>query len=516
MTAQAPAAEQAVTVVVPTLGRPSLGALLHSLAAARGPLPERVVLVDDRRRAGDALIPVPPAVLAERLLILCGRGEGPAAARNLGWRAAQTPWVAFLDDDVLVGSDWLDELATDLAGAAPEVAGSQARLRVPLPADRPPTDWERNTAGLAGARWATADMAYRRAALLAVGGFDERFPRAYREDADLGLRLYRRGWRIEQGARRAQHPVRPADPWVSVRQQAGNADDALMRRLHGRGWRARAEVPAGRRPRCRAITAVFGIGSAGAATGRRPLASTGLLVWAAGTAELTWARLAPGPRARRELATMLVTSPVLPVAATAAWLRGRVFALRARPWPEAPAAVLFDRDGTLVHDEPYNGDPDKVRPMPGARAALDRLRAARIPTAVVSNQSGIARGLLTRAQVDAVNRRVEALLGPLGPWLYCPHGADDECDCRKPHPGLIEQAAQRLHVDPRACAVVGDIGSDVMAARAVGARAVLVPTPVTRIDEIAAAPLVASDLDTAVRLLLAEQGATTEELGGRS
>src|ERR687886_2933191 len=72
-------------------------------------------------------------------------------------------------------------------------------------------------------------------------------------------------------------------------------------------------------------------------------------------------------------------------------------------------AVLFDRDGTLVHDVPYNGDPDRVDPMPGAREALRRLRAAGVPTAIVSNQSGIARGLVTREQVDAVNRRIDEL-----------------------------------------------------------------------------------------------------------
>jgi D-glycero-D-manno-heptose 1,7-bisphosphate phosphatase len=110
--------------------------------------------------------------------------------------------------------------------------------------------------------------------------------------------------------------------------------------------------------------------------------------------------------------------------------------------PSRPAAVLFDRDGTLVHDVPYNGDPALVRPVDGAAEALRRLRDAGIPTAVVSNQSGIARGLLTAAQVDAVNARLEELVGPLGPVLYCPHGADDGCRCRKPAPGLVLQAAE--------------------------------------------------------------------------
>lgn len=169
---------------------------------------------------------------------------------------------------------------------------------------------------------------------------------------------------------------------------------------------------------------------------------------------------------------------------------------------ERPRAVLFDRDGTLVVDVPYNGDPNRVVPMPGAARALERLRAAGIATAVVSNQSGVARGLLTRQQVDAVNERMEELLGPLGPVFVCEHGPDDGCTCRKPAPGMVLQAAAALDVPPGACALIGDIGADVGAALAAGARAVLVPTDVTRREEIDAAPEVAPDLDAAVSLLL--------------
>jgi histidinol-phosphate phosphatase family protein len=167
-----------------------------------------------------------------------------------------------------------------------------------------------------------------------------------------------------------------------------------------------------------------------------------------------------------------------------------------------PAAVLLDRDGTLVVDVPYNGDPAAVVPVPGAAAALARLRAAGVRLAVVSNQSGIARGLLTRAQVDAVNERMEALLGPLGPIEYCPHGPEDGCVCRKPAPGLVLLAAARLGVDPSRCAVIGDIGADVGAAAAAGARGVLVPTARTRQEEVAAAPERAANLAEALDLLL--------------
>jgi D-glycero-D-manno-heptose 1,7-bisphosphate phosphatase len=95
-------------------------------------------------------------------------------------------------------------------------------------------------------------------------------------------------------------------------------------------------------------------------------------------------------------------------------------------------------------------------------------------------------------------------LGPLGPWAFCPHGPDDGCGCRKPAPGLVLQVAKRLGVDPARCVVIGDIGTDVEAARTAGARGILVPTHETRPEEVEAAPEVVPDLGAAVDLLLKE------------
>jgi D-glycero-D-manno-heptose 1,7-bisphosphate phosphatase len=167
-----------------------------------------------------------------------------------------------------------------------------------------------------------------------------------------------------------------------------------------------------------------------------------------------------------------------------------------------PAAVLFDRDGTLIVDVPYNGDPELVRPVPGARDALDRLRARGVALGVVSNQSGLARGLFGPDDLAAVNARVDALLGPFATWRYCPHGEGDGCRCRKPAPGLVTAAAADLGVAPGDCVVVGDIGADLGAAAAAGAVGVLVPTPATRPEEVAAAAHVAADLARAVDLIL--------------
>ena len=525
-------------VVVPTVGRDSLSRLLDALGACSGPVPVRVLLVDDRRDRGRPLL---PGRVPEGVEIVAGWGAGPAAARNLGWRRARAEWIAFLDDDVVPTGTWLADLAADLDGLPPEVAASQGRIVVPMPAGRRPTDWERNVRGLESARWATADMAYRRDVLARVGGFDERFRRAYREDADLGLRVVEAGYRIATGRRVVTHPVRAAGRLVSVRVQAGNADDVLMRGLHGAGWRDRAGVPRGRRSRHLAVTglglvALGGLlarrggpqeGARGGRTGRRTRLA-GLLAgagWLGGTAELALARVLPGPRTAGEVATMAVTSVLLPPVACWHWLAGwarlpRLLADRDRaprpgwrgsPGPSSgldrrPKAVLLDRDGTLVVDVPYNGDPDRVVAMPGAREAVERLRAAGLATAVVSNQSGVARGRIRVEQVEAVNRRVEELLGPLGPWLVCVHGPWEGCGCRKPAPGLIEAAASALGVDPADCVVIGDVGSDVEAARAAGARSVLVPTAVTREEEVAAAALVAPDLLAAVGLLLGPQG----------
>lgn len=485
------------SVVVPSLGRPSLAALLETLAA-QPEQPDAVLVVDDRPQPDGPLdLSATPGARA-----LAGGGRGPAHARNVGWQAATTEWVVFVDDDVLLPEDWSRRLVADLDDLGADVAGSQACLQVPLPTDRRPTDWERGTAGLATASWITAEMAYRRTVLVEVGGFDERFPRAFREDADLAWRVQQRGHALVRGAREVVHPVRPADFWASLHQQRGNADDALMRRLHGPTWRDDTVCPPGRFGQHVATVTAAATAVVATATGRRKAALAAGAGWAALTAEFAWRRIAPGPRTAEEVRRMLLTSVAIPFAAVRHRVAGEWRHRHAEPWRAPLKAVLFDRDGTLVEDVPYNGDPEKVRPVEGAVEALKRLRDNGIAVGVVTNQSAVGRGLLTREQVDAVNARVEELLGPFDTWQVCPHDPAEGCSCRKPQPGLVHAAAHELGVRPHELAVVGDIGSDVEAAGAAGSTAVLVPTPVTLPEEVAAAPVRARTLTEAVDLLL--------------
>ncbi|UDY24981.1 HAD-IIIA family hydrolase [Nocardioides sp. Kera G14] len=489
------------TIVVPTMGRASLHVLLDSLARQTRPVDAPVILVDDRPDPGATPIEVTPYDLD--VTVVRSGGGGPARARNIGWRHSRTPWVSFLDDDVLPDDDWYERLAEDLAAVeGHDVSGSEGLLTVPLPTDRRPTDWERGTAGLETSQWITADMSFRREELSRVGGFDERFPRAFREDADLAMRLGAEQGRVVTGRRHVTHPVRPADDLASLRQQKGNADDYLMRAVHGPGWQRRAAAPVGRRWTHVALTGAAAVAVAGLVTRRPAVAAVGALGWLGGTGEFAWRRIAPGPRDRAEVRRMLLTSAAIPFAATWHSALGALRHRGAGPWHGLPELVLLDRDGTLVEDVPYNGDPAEVRPMPGAREALDRLRREGIRLAVVSNQSGVARGLITPDQVDAVNARVAELLGPFEAVYTCPHGPDDGCECRKPAPGMIKQALADAGVAPDRALMIGDIGADLEAAEAAGVDAVLVPTPVTRPEEIAGAPRAAASLADVVEDVL--------------
>jgi histidinol-phosphate phosphatase family protein len=489
-------------IVIPSIGRESLYRLLAALETMPGPRPAEIVVVDDRPHPQPAIsidghLPV---------VVLQSGGRGPAAARNLGWRATATRWVAFLDDDVMPAQDWLDALATDLVVAeAADAAGSQGVLEVPRAAGRRATDDDRRTQRLATARWITADMVYRRDVLVASGGFDDRFPRAYREDSDLALRITEAGHRIVGGSRRAVHPVAAATPLSSVRAQVGNRDNALMRRKFGRGWRRRIGEGAGRLPAHAATTAAAVCAVVVTVLGRPRLGVLAAAAWTSLTAQFAIRRFLPGPHTPGEAARIGMTSVLIPPAAV--WHRLVGEWTHRRAVAEPVLAVLLDRDDTIIEDGPFLDDPNGVRPLPGAVAALKRLRARGLLLAVVTNQSGVARGLISPEQLRAVNAEVDVALGPFDSWQVCVHDDGDGCECRKPRPGMVEAAAAALGVPPRRCLMIGDTGGDVNAALAANARAVLVPTARTRVAEISRARMqarVAATLAEAVSMVLRE------------
>ncbi len=143
--------------------------------------------------------------------------------------------------------------------------------------------------------------------------------------------------------------------------------------------------------------------------------------------------------------------------------------------------VILDRDGVINHDsDAYIKSPDEWRPLPGSLEAIARLHREGYKVLVATNQSGVARGLLDMDTLGRIHAKmvdaVRAKGGELDGIFFCPHGPDDNCHCRKPSPGLLEEIADRLKISLDGVYAVGDSERDVIAARAVAARPVLVRT----------------------------------------
>lgn len=173
-------------------------------------------------------------------------------------------------------------------------------------------------------------------------------------------------------------------------------------------------------------------------------------------------------------------------------------------------AVFVDRDGTLVEERGYVTAPEDMALLPGAARAVRALREAGWKVFVVSNQAAVAKGLITEEELAGLHLRLAALLAAEGARLdgfyVCPHHPEGtvpeyalECGCRKPRPGLLEQAAREHDLELSRCVMVGDSLRDLEAARAAGARAVLVRTGHGREAESAGAEadFVADDLAAA-------------------
>jgi histidinol-phosphate phosphatase family protein len=179
-------------------------------------------------------------------------------------------------------------------------------------------------------------------------------------------------------------------------------------------------------------------------------------------------------------------------------------------------AVFLDKDGTLVEDVPYNVDPSLIRLTPGAARSLALLRSATFKLIVISNQSGVARGLFPESALAAVETRLRALLRQAGAELdgfyYCPHHPEGSqpayaiaCDCRKPSPGLILRAAAEHAVEPSQSWFIGDILHDVEAGRRAGCRTILIDNgneTEWQLSPLRQPDFTAPDLAAAARLVL--------------
>ena len=313
----------AIAVVIATYRRPALlRRCLTALIAQQG-IEEggyEIIIVDDGC-SEDTLAVVNE--LAERtagapaVRYLRPTGtRGPAAARNCGWRATTAPIIAFTDDDTIPDPAWLASGRRVIEQGFMAASG-----RVVVPISAAPTDHARNTRGLETAEFVTANAFVRRQALLQVGGFDERFTRAWREDSDLHFALLERYGRIGQATDAiVVHPVREARWGISLSQQANVYFDALLFRKHRRLYLAKVR----RAPPWRYLAIV--LGSVGAVVA----ALCGQTRVAACLAGLSLAlclafasqRLRGTSRSPAHVVEMLVTSVAIPYLAVFWRLRG--------------------------------------------------------------------------------------------------------------------------------------------------------------------------------------------------
>jgi histidinol-phosphate phosphatase family protein len=150
-----------------------------------------------------------------------------------------------------------------------------------------------------------------------------------------------------------------------------------------------------------------------------------------------------------------------------------------------PDAVFLDRDGTIMEDAHYIKSPDQVRLIPGAAAAVKRINDAKIPAIVVTNQSGIGRGLFTVEDYETVRKHFESLLAEHGAHIdasyYCPDhpSASSPSKCRKPATRMFEDAIRDFRLDPSGVAYVGDRWRDVVASKTVGGRGIMISSHMT-------------------------------------
>ncbi len=311
-----------VSVIVPTFRRPQLlsRCLTALFAQDFDPLSYEVIVVEDGAGLGTShLLDIWTGLLGKRMegkgrrpllrYIPLRNRRGPSAARNVGWREADGEIVAFTDDDCIPDAGWL---RAGVAALRPGVIGVSGRVVMPLSSD--PTDYELNASRLERSEFVTANCFYRRADLERVGGFDERFAEAWREDSDLFFTLMERIQGTVQFVHAPNavvvHPVRPAHWGVSVPQQRKNMHNALLYKKHPLLYRQRlGRVTPWRYYVIVIALLVFCV----ALITRQPgLAQIAAMVWLMTTSLFFLQRLERTSRAPQHVAEMAVTSILIP------------------------------------------------------------------------------------------------------------------------------------------------------------------------------------------------------------
>ena len=168
-------------------------------------------------------------------------------------------------------------------------------------------------------------------------------------------------------------------------------------------------------------------------------------------------------------------------------------------------AVFLDRDGLICKDVHHMRSPEQFGLLPGAAEGIKLLNELGLKVIIATNQSGIARGYFTEANLERIHERMLKELAERGARIdaiyFCPHHPDENCPCRKPRIGMLEQAAEDFGLDLSQCFIVGDKKLDVEAGRNAGCPSVLVPGPETETEAEAKADHVVSGLDRAAKLI---------------
>ncbi|WP_423822341.1 D-glycero-beta-D-manno-heptose 1,7-bisphosphate 7-phosphatase [Salinisphaera sp. SPP-AMP-43] len=175
------------------------------------------------------------------------------------------------------------------------------------------------------------------------------------------------------------------------------------------------------------------------------------------------------------------------------------------------STVILDRDGVVNHDsEAFIKSPAEWQPLPGSLEAIARLKHTGLRVVIASNQSGLGRGLFDYDDLFAIHDKMARQLGELGIQLdgvfFCPHTTEDQCRCRKPRPGLLEDILGRWNLRPSDCVMIGDSSRDIEAAQALGVHAIGVRSgkPIDPARSCWTAVPVFDDLSAAVDCLLSE------------